>query len=94
MMSDAESAIISEEQADESLVSDRTYDDYQLQWQSLSHSTLLIGWGYDEELQMKYWIVRNSYGPDWGESGNFRVRRGMNDFGGEAESSAIKPVLL
>ena len=43
---------------------------------------------------MKYWIVRNSYGPNWGESGNFRVRRGMNDFGCEAESSALKPVLL
>jgi aminopeptidase C len=60
----------------------------------LTHSTLLIGWGYDEEKKMKYWLVRNSYGPGYGESGNLRVRRGMNDFGCEAELAAFKPILL
>ena len=55
---------------------------------------MVIGWGYDEKLQMKYWLVRNSYGGNWGERGNFKVRRGMNDFAGEAESSAIIPVIL
>jgi hypothetical protein len=43
---------------------------------------------------MKYWLVRNSYGPHWGENGNLRVRRGMNDFGCEGESSAMTPMLL
>ena len=60
----------------------------------MTHSCLLIGWGYDPDLKMKYWLVRNSYGPDWGEGGNFRVRRGMNDFGCEGEASAVTPILL
>jgi aminopeptidase C len=63
-------------------------------WQKITHATLLIGWGYDEKLDMKYWLVRNSYGSSWGEGGNFRVRRGQNDFGAEGENSAATPVLL
>lgn len=94
MLSSEEKGEIQEEISDSESVSDRTYDDYSLQWQSLSHSCLLIGWGFDEETQMKYWNVRNSYGPDWGEDGNFRVRRGVNDYGCEGEASAIIPVLI
>ena len=60
----------------------------------LTHSTLIIGWGYCEESAMKYWLVRNSYGQRWGEHGNFRVRRGLNDFAGAGEASAIDPILL
>jgi len=29
-------------------VSDRNYEDYNLDWEKLTHSTMLIGWGYDE----------------------------------------------
>lgn len=43
---------------------------------------------------MKYWLVRNSYGDKWGENGNLRVRRGMNDFGCEGEGAAIIPKLI
>jgi len=75
-------------------VNDRSYDDYNLQWEHLTHSTLLIGWGYDEKKKMKYWLVRNSYGSNWGEAGNLRVRRGYNDFGCEGEVTAVTPVLL
>ena len=82
------------EQADPHSVSDRTYDDFGLQWEVLTHSTLVIGWGYDEQLKMKYWLVRNSYGPLWGEGGNLRVRRGMDDFGCEGENAAVTPILL
>lgn len=60
----------------------------------LTHSCLLIGWGYDNDLKMKYWIVRNSYGYHWGDKGNFKVRRGMNDFGCEGEAAAITPILI
>ena len=61
-----------------------------IQYQKLTHSTLVIGWG--EENGKKYWKVRNSYGGNWGEGGCFKVRRGHNDFGGEGENSAIIPV--
>jgi len=74
--------------------SDNTYEDYNLQWQTATHSCLIVGWGFDEQDEMKYWIVRNSYGADWGEEGNFRVRRGLNDFGFEGNLVAFDPVLL
>ena len=85
---------IIEDSLEEETVTDRTYDDYNLQWESLSHSCLLIGWGFDEEQQLKYWLVRNSYGEQWGEQGNFKVRRGMNDYGCEGEAAAITPELI
>lgn len=41
---------------------------------------MIVGWGIDEKAGEKYWIVRNSYGTTWGENGDFRVRRGSNDY--------------
>jgi len=63
-----------------------------IQYQKLTHSTLLIGWGIDERTNMRYWKVRNSYGPNWGQRGCFNVRRGHNDFGGEGENAAVIPI--
>lgn len=74
-----------------------TSEDYGLQYEALTHSTLLIGWGNDVNSDGSvdsYWIVRNSYGSRWGESGNFRIRRGLNDFAGEGENSAVVPLLF
>ena len=69
----------------------RSQEDNGIQYQKLTHSTLVIGWGVDKN-GMKYWKVRNSYGPNWGENGCFNVRRGHNDFGGEGENAGIIPV--
>lgn len=74
-----------------------TSEDYGIQYELLTHSTLLIGWG--NEIKQNgtvdsYWIVRNSYGSSWGESGNFRLRRGLNDFAAEGENSALEPLLF
>jgi len=39
------------------------------------HAVTLIGWGEDAISGLAFWKLRNSWGTDWGESGNFRMER-------------------
>jgi hypothetical protein len=41
------------------------------------HAVVILGWGTDP-LEGRYWIVRNSWGPYWGDRGYFRISRGDN----------------
>jgi hypothetical protein len=43
---------------------------------------------------MPYWIVRNSYGLKWGDFGDFKVRRGFDDYGIESELSGYDVEIL
>ncbi|BAM39812.1 uncharacterized protein TOT_020000083 [Theileria orientalis strain Shintoku] len=38
-----------------------------------AHSVVVVGHGLDTEKNKKYWIVKNSWGEDWGEQGFFRM---------------------
>jgi len=49
------------------------------------HAIKIIGWGVDSDTKVPYWTVANSWGDDWGEKGFFRIRRGTNECGIEAE---------
>ena len=60
---------------------------------NLNHSVVIYGYGVDSKTGVKFWRVRNSYGATWGDKGNFKVRRGENDFGIESETTGYDPVL-
>ncbi|XP_062951764.1 cathepsin W [Cynocephalus volans] len=63
--------------------------------QQVNHSVLLVGFGRTKSVEWaetgsfqsksrrftSYWILKNSWGADWGEEGYFRLHRGSNTCG-------------
>eukprot|EP01116_Phalansterium_solitarium_P017456 TRINITY_DN4307_c0_g2_i1.p1 TRINITY_DN4307_c0_g2~~TRINITY_DN4307_c0_g2_i1.p1 ORF type:complete len:362 (-),score=144.39 TRINITY_DN4307_c0_g2_i1:439-1485(-) len=55
----------------------------------LDHAILIVGYGVSGTDE--YWIVRNSWGEDWGEKGYFRIVRGKGACG--LNAGVVFPVL-
>eukprot|EP00933_Yihiella_yeosuensis_P019147 TRINITY_DN1553_c0_g2_i1.p1 TRINITY_DN1553_c0_g2~~TRINITY_DN1553_c0_g2_i1.p1 ORF type:complete len:393 (+),score=64.79 TRINITY_DN1553_c0_g2_i1:209-1387(+) len=48
---------------------------------TINHAVLMVGYGTDDETGKDYWLIRNSWGEDWGESGFIRLERHDSDDG-------------
>lgn len=57
-----------------------------------NHAVLVVGYGTDADTKEPYWIVKNSWGPQWGEKGFFRIRRGNDECAIESLAQESFPV--
>jgi cathepsin C len=64
------------------------------EWQKVDHSVLLVGWGEESDTGEKYWIIQNTWGPQWGENGFFRMKRGTDEYGIESICEAAYPLII
>jgi len=52
------------------------------------HAVKFVGWGVEDGT--KYWLVANSWNPNWGDQGYFKIVKGANECG--IESSVVAGV--
>ncbi|CRH02894.1 dipeptidyl aminopeptidase 2, putative [Plasmodium relictum] len=63
-------------------------------WQQTNHAINIVGWGEqinkNNEL-IKYWLIRNTWGKQWGYKGYLKFQRGINLAGIESQAVFIDP---
>jgi cathepsin C len=60
-------------------------------FERVDHAVMVVGWAVENG--KKHWIIKNSYGANWGEKGYFRIPLGGDADGITSLTSAGMPVL-
>jgi cathepsin C len=61
-------------------------------WEKTTHAVLVVGYGHSQA-EGKYWKVKNSWGPNWGEDGYFKIPRGVDHCAFESMAVHAEPIL-
>lgn len=59
--------------------------------ENINHAMLVVGYGAEADGQ-QYWLVKNSYGTQWGVGGYMKIAKGRGNHCGIA-TSAVYPLV-
>lgn len=45
-------------------------------WQDVNHAVVAVGYGVEDGVP--YWLIKNSWGENWGDHGYFKMEMGKN----------------